>query len=156
MIKVFVVYDTKYGNTKLVAENILEGLRLNGELDLSISDVENVDFSKFPEFDTILIGSPNHVGAPARTIYNFIEKLSKKELTGKQYAVFDTYMGGDINKAVIKMEEKLKDKAPELTKLLSGLSIKVEGMKGPVTEGELLKCIEFGKEIGMLIKNKYQ
>ena len=27
MVKVFVVYDTKYGNTKLAAESILEGIR---------------------------------------------------------------------------------------------------------------------------------
>jgi flavodoxin len=27
MVKVFVVYDTKYGNTKLVAEKIVEGIR---------------------------------------------------------------------------------------------------------------------------------
>ena len=27
MVKVFIVYDTKYGNTKLVAEKIVEGMR---------------------------------------------------------------------------------------------------------------------------------
>jgi hypothetical protein len=28
-----------------------------------------------------------------------------------------------------------------------GLSIKVEGMKGPIAEGELSKCEEFGAKI---------
>ncbi len=36
MVKVFVFYDSKYGNTKLVAEKIAEGLKSEGvEADLS-------------------------------------------------------------------------------------------------------------------------
>ncbi|MHA2391246.1 MAG: flavodoxin family protein [Promethearchaeota archaeon] len=152
-MKIFVVYDTKYGNTKLVAEKIIEGLEEYEELESSISDVESISFDKLPDFDVILIGSPNHVGGPARTINKFIDNLGKLELSGKQFAVFDTYMGGDFNKAVLKMEARIKKKSPDLTQITSGLSIKVDGMKGPVTEGEFPKCKEFGKTIGNLIKS---
>ncbi len=40
MIKVFVVYDTKYGNTKLVAETIVEGDSSN-EKQKFISDINS-------------------------------------------------------------------------------------------------------------------
>jgi len=33
-----------------------------------------------------------------------------------------------------------------------GLSIKVQGMKGPILEGELLKCREFGNKIATQMK----
>jgi flavodoxin len=40
LAKVFVVYDTKYGNTKLVAEKIVDGLREVEGTETAISDVE--------------------------------------------------------------------------------------------------------------------
>jgi hypothetical protein len=50
-------------------------------------------------------------------------------------------------KAVPKMEEKIREKLPALKLLTPGLGIRVDGMKGPVTEGELPKAIDFGKKI---------
>lgn len=50
-------------------------------------------------FDTILISSPNHMGRPTRSIRKFVDKLGKLNLEGKQVAVFDTYLGGDFEKA---------------------------------------------------------
>jgi len=95
----------------------------------------------------VLIGSPNHMGGPVRGITRFIDELGKLDMAGKQAAVFDTYMGGDFNKAVSKMEARIKNKAPSLELISPGLSIRVEGMKGPIAEGELPKCREFGIKI---------
>ena len=68
MVKVFVVYDTKYGNTKLVAENIVEGMREVEGIETAISDVKEVILEKVADSDAILIGSPNHVGRPAAAL----------------------------------------------------------------------------------------
>jgi menaquinone-dependent protoporphyrinogen IX oxidase len=38
-------------------------------------------------------------------------------------------------------------------RIASGLSIKVLGMKGPIAEGELQKCKEFGKKIATQLKS---
>jgi menaquinone-dependent protoporphyrinogen IX oxidase len=145
-MKVSVVYDTKYGNTKLVAEKIENELREVKGIDASISDVEKVDMDSVADFDAILIGAPNHIGRPARKITQFIDKLGQLDLKGKQVAVFDTYMENDFERAVKKMEERINDKT-SLRIITPGLSIRVEGMKGPVTEGELQKSKEFGKKI---------
>ena len=40
LAKVFVVYDTKYGNTKLVAEKIVEGMSEVEGIETAISDIE--------------------------------------------------------------------------------------------------------------------
>ena len=152
MVKVFAVYDTKYANTKLAAEKIVEGLREIEGIETAISDVEEADLEKVADSDAIVIGAPNHWGGPARTIRIFIDKLGKLDLKAKWVAVFDTYLGGDFEKAVKKMEKRIGEKVPGLKLIASGLSIKVQGTKGPIVEGELPKCKDFGKNIANQLK----
>jgi len=147
LAKVFVVYDTKYGNTKLVAEKIVEGMREVEGIETSISDVEEVDLERVAGYDAILIGSPNHWGGPVRGVNKLIDKLGKLDLKAKWVAVFDTYIKGDFEKAVKKMEKRINEKVPRLKLIIPGLSIKVGDMKGPIVDGELTKCKEFGRKI---------
>jgi menaquinone-dependent protoporphyrinogen IX oxidase len=151
MVKVFVVYDTKYGNTKLVAEKIVEGMREVEGLETTISDVEEVAFEDVANSDAVLIGSPNHVGRPARGIEDFIDKLGKLDLKTKWVAVFDTHMAQDM-RAHTQMEKRISEKVPSLKLITPGLSIKVDGMKGPIADGELPKCVDFGKKIATQLK----
>jgi flavorubredoxin len=152
VVKVFVVYDTKYGNTKLVAENIMEGMREFGGIETAISDIEEVDIERLADYDAILIGSPNHMGGPVRGVMKLIDKLGKLDLKARWAAVFDTYLGGDFGKAVKKMEKRISEKTPRLKLIVPSLSIKVGGMKGPIADGELPKCKEFGKKIADKLK----
>ena len=147
MARVFIVYDTKYGNTKLVAEKIAEGMRELKGIETEVSDVKKVDLKKIDSFDAILIGAPNHFGSPSRTIMKFIDKLGKLKLKAKGVAVFGTFLGKDFEMATKKMEKRLDEKVPTLRLMTSGLSIRVDETKGPITEGELPKAREFGKKI---------
>ena len=153
MVKVLVVYETKYGNTKLVAETIAEGIREAKAIETVLNEVKQVDLKKIQDYDAILIGSPNHFGGPLRGVKKFIDKLGKLNLSEKGVAVFDTYLGnGFFQKAVKKMEDRINEKAPGLKLMAPGLSIRVKGSKGPIEEGELPKCKEFGKEIANQLK----
>lgn len=147
MAKVIVVYDTKYGNTKLVAEKIVEGLNQVEGIEAAITDVESAKPDDVSRYDAILIGSPNHMGNPARSIVRFVDELGKFDLGGKKAAVFDTYLGKDYGKVVKKIEDNIRKKT-KLALSSPGLSIKVDGMKGPVSEGELPKSRDFGVNIG--------
>lgn len=151
MEKVFIIYDTKYGNTKLVAETIMEGIQEIEGIETAISDVKEVNLEDVVDSDAILIGSPNHMGGPVRGIKKSIDKLSKQNLRARWIAVFDTYTGGDFEKAVKKMERRINEKIPGLELVAPGLSIKVGGSKGPIIDGELLKSKEFGKKVGTRI-----
>lgn len=151
-MRVFVVYDTKHGNTRIVAESIVDGLREVEGVEAEISDVEAIDPNNLPDFDAILIGSPNHVGRPARSISRFIDRLGRLGVAGKRAAVFDTYLGGDFNKVVGKMEGRIRDRVPGLGLIGPGLSIRVEGLRGPIAEGELPKCRDFGRKIADQLK----
>ena len=152
MAKVIVAYESKYGNTKLVAETIIEGVREVEGIETVLSELKEVDLNKIIDYDAILVGSPNHFGGPTRGVRKFIDKLGKLSLERKLFAVFDTYLGRDFEKAVKKMEKRINEKVPRLKQIAPGLSIKVQGMKGPIVEGELPKCKEFGNKIATQIK----
>ena len=152
MAKVIVVYESKYGNTKRVAETVIEGINEIEKIEAVLKEPKHLEPTEVLDYDVILIGSPNHIGGPTRGIKKFIDKLGKIGLEGKMGTVFDTYMGGDFNKAVRKMEKRINEKVPGLKLITSGLSIKVGGTKGPIVEGELPKCKEFGKKLATQIK----
>ena len=149
MVKVIVVYDSKYGNTKLAAENILEGIREFGEIETAIGYVKEIDIEKMADYDSIVLGAPNHMGRPSRTMKKFVDRLAELDLKAKNAAVFGTYSGRarPVDRAVKKLEKMMEKKLPNLKLISPGLSIRVKGIPGPIVEGELPKCVNFGKKI---------
>ena len=152
VLKIGEVYESKYGNTRLVAETIAERLRGAKGTKADIAEFKEVDFGKVPEYDAILVGTPNHFGGPVGGAKKFVDELGKLRLEGKFGAAFDTYMGSDFEKAVGKLEKRMGEKAPGLKLLAPGLSVKVAGMKGPIPEEELAKCKDFADKIVKQIK----
>ena len=153
MVKVIVVYESKYGNTKLVAETIVEGMREVQGVETVLNELKEADLNKIAEYDVILIGSPNHYGGPTKSVSEFIDKLEKLNLEGRHFAVFDTYLGkGFFEKAAKRMEKKINEKAPGLKQISPVLSIAVQGSKSPIVEGELPKCKEFGKKMATQLR----
>ena len=149
MVKVFIAYDSKYGNTKLAAENILEGIREVEGIETAIGYVKEIDVEKVADCDAIVLGAPNHMGRPSQTMRKFADRLSKFDLKAKDVAVFGTYSGREnpIDRAARKLGEMVEKKMPNLRLISPGLSIRVNGITGPVFEGELPKCVDFGKKI---------
>src|SRR5512140_2364884 len=145
-MKVFIIYDSKYGNTKIAAENILESLIQVGEIEADIGYAKEVDIQKLICYDALVIGAPNHMGRPSRTIQKFIDELGKLDLKAKNVAVFGTYSGRlrPLDRAVKKLEIISGRKVPNLKLLSPSLSIKVKGVTGPIADGELSKIKEFG------------
>ncbi len=153
MAKAMIIYDSKYGNTRLVAETIAEAMGEVSEVEATVRDVKTVDLTQVAGIDAIIIGSPNHMGKATRRTRKFIDSLGEADLKGKLAAAFDTYVGGDFEKAVKKMEKQIAENAPDLKLVTPGLSVRVTGMKGPVAEEELPKCREFGSKIANEIVN---
>ena len=143
-MKVLIVFDTKHGNTKKVAELIADGINSVEGNETEVVNVKNFDLSEDKTYDLILIGSPNHIGTYTKSIKKFISNLSSTAVKVNSFAVFDTYMSKDFEKAVKKMEKQLTKNFPNSTMALPGLSIKVGGMKGPIVEEDLSKCKEYG------------
>ncbi|MFX1298560.1 MAG: flavodoxin family protein [Promethearchaeota archaeon] len=154
-MKVLIVYDSKYGNTEKVAKLIGEGITSIDDNEVIINNVKDVNFKQEVSYDLILIGSPNHFGRHIGSVKKFINKLPKSQLKVNEYAVFDTYIMNDFEKAVKKIEKQITEMIPDLTKASPGLSIKVEGKgtsKGPITKEDLPKCKEFGIKLAQGFK----
>jgi flavodoxin len=153
-MKVFIIYDSKYGNTKIVAENIFENLKQVEGIEADIGYAKELDLQKLICYDALIIGAPNHMGRPTRTIQKLIEEMSKLDLKAKNAAVFGTYSGRlrPIDRAVKKMEINLGKKLLNLKILSPSLSTKVKGVTGPIAEGELSKVKEFGNRIANQLK----
>ena len=156
MSKVFAAYDSKYGNTRIAAEKILEGINQVGEFETTISDVKEIDIEKLAEYDALILGAPNHMGRPSQTMKKFVNKLSALNLKITDVAVFGTYSGAarTPDRAVKKLEQMVRKRLPTLNLLSPSLSVRVKGIPGPIWEGELPKCIEFGKNIASQIKRR--
>ena len=149
MVKVFVVYDSKYGNTKLAAESIRKGMSQVEGIEAAIGRVNEVNVEEVADYDSIVLGAPNHMGRPSRTIKKFVDRLAGFELKAKSVAVFGTYAGRirTPDRAVRKLEKMVKNKLPNVKLISPSLSVRVNGVTGPIMEGELPKCVEFGKKI---------
>jgi flavodoxin len=114
-MKALVVYYSRTGNTKFVAEKIAQGLGADIEEVIDKknrsgpiawlaagtdaarrSKTEIAETSKNPsEFDLIVVGTPNWVNKPSPAIRTY---LSKYDLAGKKVASFcvtDGYSGGE-------------------------------------------------------------
>jgi len=152
LAKVIVVYESKYGNTRRAAEAIAEGAGETPGVEAVVKELKEVDPKQLVEYDAILVGSPNHIGSATRGINKFIDQLGKLNLEGKVATAFDLYLLE--GKAVRKMEKQLGEKTPGLKLVAPGLSVRVEGMKGPIAEGELSRCREFGARVATGLKGK--
>ena len=154
--KVFVIYDTKYGNTKLAAETIVEGIREAQGIEVSIGYVKGIDMGKITDYDAIVLGAPNHMGRPSQTMKKFVNRLAEQDLKASDVAIFGTYSGKfrSPDRAVRKLEKMAKKKLPNLKLISPSLSIRVHGIPGPLAEGELPKCKNFGRKIANQLLKK--
>jgi len=149
LLKVFAVYDSKYGNTKLAAENILKAIGEVEGIEIAIGYVKDVDVKIVADSDLIVLGAPNHMGRPSRTMKKFFDKLAGVDLKTSAIAIFGTYAGRvrTVDRAVRKMEKMAAKKLSSLNLISPSLSVRVNGVTGPIIEGELSKCVAFWKEI---------
>jgi flavodoxin len=148
-MKVLIVYETKFGNTQKCAEAMGEVLKDSGN-EITVIKVDAVERESVKDYGAIVVGSPTYASSQARSIKKFISSLAVEP--GTKIVVFDTHSGdgvttgGAMRRAMEKMEKQIA-KNPNLTKIMGGLKVAVNGIKGPLVEGELEKCKAFAGEI---------
>lgn len=153
MVKVMIFYDSKYGNTKIAAEKVAEGLR-NDDISVDLGYVKEVSAQHAIDYDAIILGAPNHMGRPSQTMKKFLGQIAMLDLKEKTVALFGTYAGKarPLDRAVRKMEIMVHEKLPKLVLLSPSLSIRVNGVSGPIMDNELPKCVEFGRLLASQLK----
>jgi len=73
MSKVLIVYFSKTGNTKKMAEKVAEGIKETG-CEFILKSVEETKVDDLLEVDGIIVGSPTYFGLPAAEIKKLFDE----------------------------------------------------------------------------------
>ena len=147
MATAIVVYDSWYGCTKGVAEEVARGLSADGRVPTIVARVRSPTLANVLDHEVIVVGSPNHFGAPIAHVRQFLRELRSHDLRGKRLAFFDTCFGRDRGKAVGKMEAIIHERNPLVSLPFLVFSAVVDGVQGPLSPGALVEAREFGRSV---------
>jgi flavodoxin len=136
-MKIMVVYDSVYGNTKTIAEAI--GEAIPGEVE--VVRVGGVSTGDLETVDLLFIGTPTHGALPTEAIQGLLERIGPPAREDARAATFDTRLtwwflerwGGF---AAPKMADALKEKGWTLAGPPGGFYVRGP-RKGPLKRGEM-------------------
>jgi len=153
-MRCLVVYHSRFGNCRRIAENIARGLEEAGlEVELrSSSEARRVGAG----FDLLALGSGTRMGRMTGPMRRFIRREIRGEAwAGKPFLAFGTGMRAQAG------DEKHADwsarGAQRIYEALEAKGLKpasrearfyVSGMKGPLEDGEEERALELGREVG--------
>lgn len=154
MSKILIIYYSRTGNVRKMADTIGEGIREEG-VEVLIKEVKDTRVEELLEYDGIIIGSPTYYGSLAGEIKRFIDESVRLhgKLEGKVGGAFTSSGGiaGGNETTIISILEAL---------LIHGMIIQGSpggDHYGPVSintpdERDLRECKEYGRRIARLIK----
>jgi len=89
MSKVLIIYYSRGGNTRKMAELISEGVRKEA-LEVTVKDVKDVSADELLKYDGLIVGSPTYYGTMAAEIKKLFDDSVKfhGKLDGKAGAAF--------------------------------------------------------------------
>jgi flavodoxin len=153
-MKILVIYDSVYGNTKKVAEAATQALEKSNKVELlHAKDAKEADMQGL---DLLIIGSPTHGGWFSEDVRNFFSRISKNALEKVKAAAFDTSTPKQGQGFFINMITRIfGNAAPRIAKALAQKGAEVidskifwvDGKEGPMLEGELKKAKKWAKEL---------
>lgn len=159
-MSVLIIYDSVYGNTEKIAQAI--GNALEEQNAVSLVRVDDANLDLFKDITLLVVGSPTQRFNTMPAISNLLKSIPDNSLKGVKVAAFDTRLSAaEINKTpVLGFFVKLWGKSAYAAQLIARLLLKkggalvappegfyVEGMEGPLAQGELERAAEWGKRL---------
>ena len=156
-MKAVVAYDSYFGNTKAVAEAIVDELKVEGH-EAELTSVRDRNAAR-AQGDILFVGSPVRFGAVSRRAKRYVKKLNEDAWRDKPIAVFTTtlMLPDDATDAQIRDQDrydrgaglKLCDlaKSKGLNSVESPLWVEVESVKGPLVETGVEKTHQFTHDV---------
>lgn len=145
-MKALVVFDSNYGNTRLIAENIVKQLG---------KDTKLVSAHGFKKSDLIgikllIVGSPINYWSPTEHTKKFISNLRKGQLNGIKAAAFDTRVKLFSGEAANKIADALHNAGADV--IIEPKGFYVKGEEGPLADGEIEKSSTWAKQIKKMFR----
>lgn len=156
-MKALVIYDSKFGNTERIAQVIGDALETSYEVE--VLHVGAFEPDQFEGLELLTVGSPTQQLSPTKAIRDFLKRLPSDGLKGIKVAAFDTRLTiEDIEKVAVlaffvrifgyaakPIANRLKRKGGEL--ILPPEGFYVQGMEGPLVEGEVQRAEDWARQI---------
>ena len=143
MSKAIIIYETRSGNTQIIAKAIQEGMKEAGIEVLSKRTAE-VTADELADIDAVILGAPTYHHDPISPMKTFLLEMEKANLKGKIGAAFGSY--GWSGESVQMMSDTMKH--------TFGMDVTEPGLKlaGRPSGSSLEKGKEFGRKIAEKIK----
>jgi flavodoxin I len=144
-MKTMVVYDSVYGNTAKVAQQI--GAAIGGEV--QVLRVGEVNASELRTVDLLVVGSPTQGGRPTQAIQNFLGLVPAHAAPGTRVAAFDTRLTSKwvriFGYAAPRIAASLQKTGATPVGAPAGFFVK--GKEGPLQEGEVERAAAWAQQI---------
>jgi len=165
-MKALVIFDTNFGNTKIIAEAIAkefgDDTKAISVSDFNVGELEGIDLlvvgspiigwkpsermGKFLASLSLVVGSPIVGWEPSERTGKVLASLNKNQLKGIKAVAFDTrvkvFYHGDAGG---KISRKLKDAGAEI--IAKPQAFFVQEKEGPLVDGEAEKAAEWARMI---------
>ena len=157
MAGAIVIYYSRSGNTKKMAELVIEGLK-NEKIEAVLKEVKDANVDDLLQYDAIIIGSPTYYGTMSAEIKKLLDDSVKfhGKLDGKIGAAFasSANIGGGNETTILDILNAM---------LIHGMIIQGDPQGdhyGPVAIGSpdaraSKECVKLGNRVGRLIKKIY-
>jgi len=154
MYKALVIYYSQSGNTKKMAESVVEGIKKEG-LEVVLKEAKDTEASELLKYEAIIIGSPTYYGTMAAEIKKiFDDSVSfHGKLDGKIGAAFasSANIGGGNETTILDILNAM---------LIHGMIIQGDPQGdhyGPVAIGapdarSTRECVRLGTRVAKLVK----
>ncbi|HPF00408.1 MAG TPA: flavodoxin family protein [Bacteroidales bacterium] len=142
MNKIIVLYDSGFGNTKQIAQAIVEGMGDSASL-LHVSEFTREHLNNL---SFIVAGSPINGFMPTEKMQAALKTIPAGALKGIKAASFDTRMHVWIHgDAAKKISKRLAAAGAEIIAVPAFFH--VTGKEGPLAEGETERAIAWGRKL---------
>lgn len=153
-MKITIIHDSTYGNTKHLAETMASSLKKDTVLCLSVEDALVRDCT---HSDVVIFGSPTQGGQPTKRFLEFFQSMSNTALSEVRVACFDTrFRETDLNFFLRTLLRVIGYAAPKMDAYVRTKGARVCGepegfivikKDGPFAEGEVQRGVEWIKKI---------
>ncbi len=161
-MKALVIYDSQFGNTKKIAQAIAEGLSSEGEVEAR--HIGDIQADELRGLGVLILGSPTQRFRPTEGTKDFVKAIERDILSNTRVAAFDTRLTKEeIEKTGIlaffvrifgyaakPISDRLVKKGGVL--ILPPEGFYVDGIEGPLLEGELDRARSWGEEINHAVQ----
>jgi len=144
-MKAIIIFDTKFGNTQVIADAICDGMKEVGFNDVKVQNGNYTIPEELRDADVWIFGSPTHMRGTTRNFKKLLKWIKKEQPLGKMGVAFDTRLEGSSTGAANKIADAMEKNGVKL--IHEPAPFTVVANEGPLASGEESRAVTLGRRI---------